>query len=606
MGAKDYMVDVADIPKYGPPNMAAELYNMIRGVPKAYQEGKANEFANQKAEFEQDVERPYQKRALERADVAGQMTQDVMKQRFRELQNDPSGGGSGFDSSDNDPSPSQRLAQNTGGAKPGGQFSVADLTKGVSGLADQDGAVASIERMLGIQPGARLTAKQEDAVRQMLKDAGGEGGDSLTGSTGPSGLPPDPRTQAPPNLQPGMMGGPPNLAPGSPQGPVPMMSGAAYGGPPGVPAGPPGAPQGPPGAPPGTAVAQAGPQSLADGLAQYVRPQQPAPGAPNQPELWSEDKIKAVRAHAKHIDDMANFGGPMAAGDKERAKRMYEAAQKQEEARSEIAKKRAEATDPAVQQENTRKEIEKGNIAAGQKEQARLQAAAKTAIDSNQKLAVMRTQMSDPNFYSGPAHELNQKYKEWLSVLPGGNPNAASPMQEFHKTTLDLLNERIQSAVQSGYSRIQLQEIRNMKEQIANLDINAGSNRYIMEEMQRIHNMDIKLARFSDQYADSHGGYLDRGWPAARDAFMERPENRLFTDQEIAHPASIAPAYFPKSMYGDVAKTKAFVRSQGLKDSDPVAVDDTTKPPGPDGLPRRKLINTGHLLRITIDTPAGR
>ena len=41
----------------------------------------------------------------------------------------------------------------------------------------------------------------------------------------------------------------------------------------------------------------------------------------------------------------------MAAGDKERAKRMYEAAQKQEEARSEIAKKRAEATDPAVQQE---------------------------------------------------------------------------------------------------------------------------------------------------------------------------------------------------------------------------------------------------------------
>jgi hypothetical protein len=218
----------------------------------------------------------------------------------------------------------------------------------------------------------------------------------------------------------------------------------------------------------------------------------------------------------------------------------------------------------------------------------------------------MRTQMSDPNFYSGPAHALNQKYKEWLAVLPGGNPDAASPMQEFHKTTLELLNQRIQSAVQSGYSRIQIREIDNMKAQIANLDINAGSNRYIMEEMQRIHQMDIKLARFSDQYADSHGGYLDRGWPAARDAFMERPENRLFTDQEIAHPASIAPAYFPKSMYGDVAKTKAFVRSQGLKDSDPVAVDDTTKPPGPDGLPRRKLIDAGHLLRITVDTPAGR
>ena len=605
MAAKDYMVDVADIPKYGPPNMAAELYNMIRGVPKAYQEGKANEFANQKAEFEQDVERPYQKRALERADVAGQMTQDVMKQRFRELQNDPSGGGDGFDSSDNARTPAQRLTDGTGGGKVEGQYTVADLMKGAKGIADQPNAVRDLERILQIEPGARLNAQQEQAVREYVaRDA--QGDDNLTGSTGPSGLPPDPRTQAPPNLQPGMMGAPPNLAPGSPQGPVPMMSGAAYGGPPGVPAGPPGAPQGPPGAAPGPQVAQAGPPSLSSRLEPYVRPQQPAPGAPNQPELWSEDKIRAVRAHAKHIDDMANFGGPMAAGDKERAKRMYEAAQKQEEARSEIAKKRAEATDPAVQQENTRKEIEKGNIAAGQKEQGRLQSAAQTAIRSNQQLAVMRTQMSDPNFYSGPAHALNQKYKEWLAVLPGGNPDAASPMQEFHKTTLELLNQRIQSAVQSGYSRIQIREIDNMKAQIANLDINAGSNRYIMEEMQRIHQMDIKLARFSDQYADSHGGYLDRGWPAARDAFMERPENRLFTDQEIAHPASIAPAYFPKSMYGDVAKTKAFVRSQGLKDSDPVAVDDTTKPPGPDGLPRRKLIDAGHLLRITVDTPAGR
>ena len=599
MAAKDYMVDVADIPKYGPPNMAAELYNMIRGVPKAYQEGKANEFANQKAEFEQDVEQPYKKKALERADIMGDLTtratQDYFNNRGREAPDFPGG------ESNNEPSPSQRLAQNTGGAKPGGQFTVADLTNGVSGLADQKGHAADIERILGIQPGARLTAKQEDAVRQMLKDAGSEEGESLTGSTGPAGaLPPDPRRSAPPNLQPGMMGGPPNLAPGSPQGPVPMMSGAAYGGPPGLPAGP-------PGAPPSAAVAQAGPPSLSDGLAQYVRPQQPAPASERgAPELVSQERINQMRNRAQELLTQGQFVPQVAATNKARAEILTKAADEAQKARDEIAKKRAEAADPAIQAENTRKEIEKGNIAAGQKEQGRLQAAAKTAIDSNQKLAVMRTQMSDPNFYSGPAHELNQKYKEWLSVLPGGNPNAASPMQEFHKTTLDLLNERIQSAVQSGYSRIQLQEIRNMKEQIANLNITPASNRYIMEEMQRIHQMDIKLARFSDQYAESHGGYLDRGWPGARDAFMERPENRLFTQREIDHPEAIAPSYFPKSMYGDPAKTKAFIRNQGLKDNDPVAVDDTTKPPGPDGLPRRKLIDAGHLLRITVDTPAGR
>lgn len=57
--AKDYMVDVADIPKYGPPNMAAQLYSMIRGVPQAFEEGRENQFKQGQRERQELIQKPY-------------------------------------------------------------------------------------------------------------------------------------------------------------------------------------------------------------------------------------------------------------------------------------------------------------------------------------------------------------------------------------------------------------------------------------------------------------------------------------------------------------------------------------------------------------------
>jgi hypothetical protein len=123
-----------------------------------------------------------------------------------------------------------------------------------------------------------------------------------------------------------------------------------------------------------------------------------------------------------------------------------------------------------------------------------------------------------------------------------------------------------------------------------------------METLSRAHQGEIKLNRFAQQYIQTHD-YLDRNWPAAKEAFMNRPENRLFTQAERDHPEMIAPSYYPRSLVGNVAKTKAFIRQQGLKDNDPVAVDDYSRPPGPDGVQPRKLVHAGDIMRLSIEVP---
>lgn len=602
-----------DPPKYGPPNMAAQLFGMISSLPDAYQQGVKQKFERGQMERTEELQKPilgpdgkpsqdamaiaselakrYPERSLELPVQAltTKATQDYFNNRRRQKPDFPSGdGGSSYSPSN----PNMTPDAHTGRV---GQIDQSEESAGPAGEDTRHQNVRQLAINAGIDPNSDefrqafagtnidrdFTSSSQAAGAakriQMLSGAGDE--------TGTTGAPPDPRRSAPPNVQPGVMGGPPTVAPSeAAQGFAPYQPGGA-----------------PPQAQPGPQMAQAAP-GLAGGMQPFLQPspqRASAPqGAPGAPSLVPQQQINDWRNKATDLLQEGQFVPAVAAVNKQRAENLMKAADEAQKARDEVAKKREEAADPAIQAENTRREIEKGNISAGQKEEKLLQTRAAIADQSNQKLAVLRTQMSDPNFYSGEGHEIVQKYRGWLAAL-GKDPNAAKPMEVFHKTTMDLLNERIQGAVQSGYTRIQIAEIRNMKEQIANLKVTPATNRYIMEEMSRIHQMDIKLNGFADQYAQSHG-YLDRGWPAAKEAFLSRPENRLFTPQEIAHPEALSPSYYPRSMYGDVAKTKAFIRNQGLKDSDPVAVDDPKKPPGPDGLPQRKLIDASHLLRITV------
>jgi hypothetical protein len=261
----------------------------------------------------------------------------------------------------------------------------------------------------------------------------------------------------------------------------------------------------------------------------------------------------------------------------ERASQLEARANKIDEALADNAKFTGEqknARDPSVQAQKTEDEVRKGDIARGEKTFTGLEEAGIAGRTGNQKLDVMRTQMSDPNFFSGAGNELVKKFQQW-SVSLGGNPRAAEPMEEFHKTALDLLNEQIRSLAAGGVSRIQLQEIRNLKESIASLGISPASNRYLTEELYRVHNNNIQIADLARQYRSQHQ-YLDAGWEGVRDKFLA--QHPLFSKEEIADPRLISPPYLPRAIASDPARHATWLRQQGIKPGDPIKTDDPKRP----------------------------
>jgi len=232
------------------------------------------------------------------------------------------------------------------------------------------------------------------------------------------------------------------------------------------------------------------------------------------------------------------------------------------------------ARDVPVQAQKIEDEVRKGDIATGEKTFKGLQEAGVAGRLGNEKLDVIRTQMSDPNFFSGAGSDLVKKFQQW-SVSLGGNPRAAEPMEEFHKTAIDLLNEQIRAMAGAGVSRIQLAEIRNMKESIASLGISPASNRYLAEEMYRIHKANVDLADLARQYRAQHQ-YLDSGWETIRDRYYAT--HPLFSKEEVADPRLIAPPYLPAAIASDPARHKQWVRNQGIKVGDPIKTNDPRRP----------------------------
>jgi hypothetical protein len=130
----------------------------------------------------------------------------------------------------------------------------------------------------------------------------------------------------------------------------------------------------------------------------------------------------------------------------------------------------------------------------------------------------------------------------------------------------------------AGVSRIQLQEIKNLKESIANLAITPASNRYLVEEMYRLHNANAEIARLARQYVTNPRGpgYLDAGWDQVRDNyFVQHP---LFSKEEITDPRLVAPPYLPLAIHADPGKEAQWLRNQRLKVGDPIKTDDPRKP----------------------------
>ena len=130
--AKDYQVDVADIPRYGPPDMASALFKMISAIPGQYQQGVENEFKRgQMARTERlqaPIEGPTDYASLVQKLLAAKGTEaipEVLPTAWKTEFAGKTGQPQAWDQPDGGQpatipgTPAERITQATGGARPG-------------------------------------------------------------------------------------------------------------------------------------------------------------------------------------------------------------------------------------------------------------------------------------------------------------------------------------------------------------------------------------------------------------------------------------------------------------------------------------------------------
>lgn len=550
MGASDYMVDPQER-GFGPPNMAAQLFGMISSLPDAYQQGVKQKFERGQMARTEELQKPIVgsngepstdystvlKEYLKRAGAEGAAGQlgALWKQQF--LEGEPQGqGGSPYGPQNPRTSPD---AQTPGGLR--GETGQPAQSAGPAGEDTRHQNIRQLAINAGIDPqsdefrqafaGTNIDRdftsplQAAGAARRIQMLSGGDAGPPQMGATaalGPSGQS-APAAQSPPAGQ--QAAAPAQVA----QAGQTVPSGAAGMVPPG-----------------------ADPRAYAQGLKQAAERERTAArreGIAGIPSKAREDKAAAYDKTAddilKEIGEAGRPTGPM-----------------------------REARDPVTQAAKTQQEVVSNDIKTSEKTYTGLQGLGQAGQLGNQKLDRIRAVMSDPNFMSGAGHEISQAFKQW-SVTLGGDPKAAQPMEEFHKTAQQLLSDDIKAMGASGAGPVRVAEVQIMKQATANLGISPAANRYLVEEAYRVHNDNVAVARLAQQYKQQHG-YLDPGWDTVRDKFYA--DHPLFTKAELADPRLVSPPYLPKDVAADPAKHAAWVRSQGIKPGDPIKTDDPRRP----------------------------
>ena len=555
-----------DPPKYGPPNMAAQLFGMISSLPDAYQQGVKQKFERGQMARTEELQKPYEgptdyasmlQHVLRTEGTEGVSANlpNAWKQQF--LGNDqPTQSPYGPQNPRTSPD-----AQTPGGLRGEteqpqgtvGQYSISDLATRAGGLSDPKAAAANIAKVVGVAPGARLTDEQEARVRQILSPYMGQGDASdATGTTGA----PDPRRSAPPNVQPGIMGGPPTVGPSAAaQGFAPYQPGAP-----------------PQGAPPAQ-VAQAGqtvpsgaagmvptgadPRAYAQGLKQAAERERTAArreGIAGIPSKAREDKAAAYDKTAddilKEIGEAGRPTGPQ-----------------------------KEARDAVVQGSKGLELAQKQELTRGDALQKGVQGAAReyeTALKPH--LDAMRGILNNPNFVSGAGvgfqEALNKiRSSPLFAGLPGYDPNAALPNEAIRKVVAaSILNQTTElkaEAAEMGGSagRLFQQQISLMEKAAQNPENTAPALRYLTELQTRMGDHASGIAELANNYQGKYGkGVLDNGFNEVLSKYNRG--NPIFKPEEIADMRRFAPP--PAPAFHTKEEATAWAHKNNIPAGDPI------------------------------------
>lgn len=519
MGAKDYMVDVADIPKYGPPNMAAQLYSMIRGVPQAFEEGRENQFKQGQRQRTEELQKPYtgpmtpqgiMQESIKRGGIAeaqnyiqpllGMQASDAISRAI---------GGGGEKPSRSDPSAradaqtpaplraaSAAQADKTGVNAPGEPPGRNDDVTSLRGLATQyqiDVDSPAFKKAFGGIPLDRedFHPTVVGALDQRLRDfaqAQRDAGGGATASLGPG-------STALPGAG-GMAGGAPAPPVGQSGAPPVQMAQAG-------PAGPAGPPQA---SPLGT---------LRDAEALEAR---------------GNKRLQAA-AHPFAPPAAAKAAEAAAAQDFAQAKEIRAANTKAEEQRreSELGVRAAEA---------------KGNREADLKEAVALKShifkSGQAAQDLLPQLEMARRLTNAPGFNSGLGHQLFDTVRSLSQQIFGGT-ELKNPGEIYDKFRSGFALNEIRELGASGVGAVRVPEMKMVDKMIADREVSAPGIRAVTETEMRLQKRVHDLYQMAQDYLKTHRE-LDKGFESQANAYKEKHE--LFSKEELAHPELISRPVF--------------------------------------------------------------
>jgi len=123
----------------------------------------------------------------------------------------------------------------------------------------------------------------------------------------------------------------------------------------------------------------------------------------------------------------------------------------------------------------------------------------------------MRTLMTDPNFYSGPASDQIQAAKQIGSMLGLTVPDAASPMEAFNGLSNQLI---IDAAGGSLGNQISNGDVKFLQGSKPNLGNTPAGNKLLLDIASKLAKRKMEVAQWAQEYKDAHGGQIDGGWTA--------------------------------------------------------------------------------------------
>ena len=198
---------------------------------------------------------------------------------------------------------------------------------------------------------------------------------------------------------------------------------------------------------------------------------------------------------------------------------------------------RIHATDPAISAAENKKEADKLEIAASQKNYQGLQGLARVGHDVNETADMAKSLISDPDFASGTGAGFQQKWKNLL-VATGHDPRLGFSQGVFTKITSEMvqaqLNQAKAMAAEMGGSagRVFQAQIEQIEKSSPSMEgMTPAQNMFLVDQWQRIAKRNIAVGNMAADHMDANGGRLGPSWDKKVSKYIE--DNPLYSKNEL-------------------------------------------------------------------------